>query len=124
SEAALRTRICSDAAMRAQVDRIATLAGLENVDVDYIPFTAELSVLPLNGFMLVGEELVLIETMSTELTLRDKHDIEFYIDAFERLQESALTGSSAIAALGGLYSAPTNIVITEQRGPRSVAEQR
>jgi hypothetical protein len=74
--------------------------------------------------MLVDDELVLIETMSTELTLRDKHDIEWYVDAFERLQESALTGSSAIAAVGSLYSTPTNNVIAERRGPRSVAEQR
>jgi transcriptional regulator with XRE-family HTH domain len=119
TESALRTRICSETAMKAQIDRIVTLASLENVTVGYIPATVELSVLPLNGFMLVDDEIVLVETMSAELTLRDTHDVELYTDAFERLSAVALDGTAAADALRALYSTPNSDSDIEQGTPHT-----
>ena len=103
TEAALRSRIASDMVMRVQVDRIVTLASLENVTVGYIPLAAELDVVPLNGFTLFDDQAVYVETISAELLHRDDRDIGLYSETFERLQAVALIGSAATHALRALY---------------------
>lgn len=103
TEAALRTRLCPAPVMTVQIDRIVTLASLENVTVGYIPLSAELDVVPLNGFTLFDDQAVYVETISSELLHRDDRDIVLYTTTFERLQATALVGPAAADALRAVY---------------------
>ncbi len=103
TESALRARICPPAVMTAQVDRILTLASLENVIIGYLPATTELDVVPLNGFTMFDDQAIVVETISAELVHRDDRDIALYTDTFERLTATALIGPAATSALQALY---------------------
>jgi hypothetical protein len=103
AEAALRNRVCPQAVMTVQVDRIVALASLQNVAVGYIPMTAELDVVPLNGFTLFDDQAVYVETISAELIHRDDREVGLYTETFERLQAVASFGSAATEALRALY---------------------
>ncbi|MGL5810088.1 MAG: helix-turn-helix domain-containing protein [Nocardioides sp.] len=90
SEAALRNRLCPAATLRAQLDRIAALSGLDTVEVAVISFDAELPMTTSHGFSIYDDRLVLVETLSSELSLRDPDDIDLYQRHFENLWEVAL----------------------------------
>ncbi|MGH2370892.1 MAG: helix-turn-helix domain-containing protein [Chloroflexota bacterium] len=105
TEAALRLRFCPDAVMQVQVDRILALSSLENVTAGYLPATAELDVVPLNGFTIYDDRVVAVETITSELIHRDDRDVAVYIETFERLMATALVGPAASAALRALYAA-------------------
>jgi transcriptional regulator with XRE-family HTH domain len=104
TEAALRTRVCPEPVMTVQLDRIVTLASLENVTVGYLPLAAALDVVPLNGFTLLDDQAAYVETISAELLHRDDRDVGLYAAAFEQLQAVALTGPDAVDALRALYA--------------------
>jgi hypothetical protein len=104
TESALRARICARTAMQVQVDRILAMASLENITVGYIPTGADLDVLPFNGFTIYDDQVVSVETISAQLTLRDERDIALYADTFEHLMTAALVGKAAFGALRDLYS--------------------
>jgi hypothetical protein len=48
-----------------------------------------------HGFWVFDERLVLVETLSSELSLRDAEDVQLYIRHFERLWEVAARGEEA-----------------------------
>jgi transcriptional regulator with XRE-family HTH domain len=103
TEAALRNRICPQTVMTVQIDRISALASLQNVTLGYIPMTAELDVVPLNGFTLFDDQAVYVETISAELIHRDDREVSLYAETFERLRDVASFGSAAVEALRVLY---------------------
>jgi transcriptional regulator with XRE-family HTH domain len=102
TEAALRHRICSAAVMRAQYDRLISIAGLENVRMGILPFDMELPALPLNNFALFDRDAVQVETISGEVLLRSARDVQSYVDEVQKLQEVALSAAAAVSFLRGL----------------------
>ena len=48
-----------------------------------------------HGFWIFDDRLVLVETLSSEISLRDREDIELYVRHFEALWQAALTGAEA-----------------------------
>jgi len=102
TEAALRHRICSAAVMRAQYDRLISIAGLENVRMGIVPFDVELPVLPLNNFALFDRDAVQVETISGEVMLRGARDVQSYADEVRKLEEVALRAADAVSFLRGL----------------------
>lgn len=84
SEAVLRTRLCPPDVMRGQLDRLITAAGLPNVRVGVLPFSARFPIAPLNGFWIFDERLVTFETIAAEIHIRDPDEIAAYVDSFDR----------------------------------------
>jgi transcriptional regulator with XRE-family HTH domain len=90
TEGALRWRLCPLPDHLAQLDRISSLSTLANVSVGIIPWAAEVGQAPRgNMFCVFDQSLVLVETMTAELTLREEADIAFYLRAFATLSDVA-----------------------------------
>ena len=92
TEAALRTRTCPPTALRGQLDRLLALAGVDTVDLAVLPFDLKLPVVPSHGFWIFDEDIVLIETLSAELTLRDSDEVALYDRIFGMLSNVAIRG--------------------------------
>jgi transcriptional regulator with XRE-family HTH domain len=92
TEASLRNAYAPPAVMRGQLDRLLTLASLDNIQLGIIPFGVVLPVVLHNPFWLRDDSLVLAETYSAELSLRDPEDIALYERVFEMLWEGAEIG--------------------------------
>lgn len=99
TEAALRYRICPPSVLRGQLDRLLGLAGLENVELAILPFTAMLPVVPSHGFFMFDDKLVLVELTGAELAFRDAAEVALYADVFKRLWDAAEGGEGAQAIL-------------------------
>ena len=99
TEAALRYRPCTTATLRGQLDRLLAVSGLDTVELAILPFTAELPMTTSHGFWIFDDRLVLVETLSSEMSLRDQEDIELYLRHFERLWQVAATGAEVRALL-------------------------
>ena len=95
TEATLRFRPCPTATLRGQLDRLLATAGLDTVDLAVLPFDGELPMTTSHGFWIFDRSLVLVETLSSELSLRDPDDIALYVRHFERLWDAALHDDAA-----------------------------
>jgi hypothetical protein len=71
------------------------LAGLDTVDLAVIPFGVPPPIVMHHAFSIEDEDLVLVETFSAELTLRDPDDIKLYARTFEMLWNAARVGQEA-----------------------------
>jgi hypothetical protein len=102
TESALRWRLCPVSVHLAQLDRIASLATLPNVSVGIIPWSV-LAPLPVaTMFVLFDDRLALVETMHTEQLLRERQQIDAYLEQFERLEALAQHDDEARATLDGI----------------------
>jgi transcriptional regulator with XRE-family HTH domain len=111
TEAAVRWRLGPESLMRAQVDRIVTVSGLENVTIGIIPQAAEANVWHDHGFNILddrdddGDPVVHVETLTNGLTITDLADVAAYRDAFTQLRRLAITGGEAQALLRQIVQA-------------------
>jgi transcriptional regulator with XRE-family HTH domain len=92
TEAALRILPCPRHVMLGQLDRLLSLS-MDNVTLGIIPFGAELAITPVNGFLLLDDQLT-VETYGWE---DQEHDEESAIHRriFDMLMGDALTGDEA-----------------------------
>jgi len=95
TEAALRAQIGPPAVQRGQLDRLLVLMSLDTVEVAVIPLTARLPVVMHHGFSIEDEDLVLVETFTAELQLRDTDDVALYSKLFDLLWGAAQDGDRA-----------------------------
>lgn len=100
AEAALRWRIGPPPMMRAQLDRIASLATLANVSIGIIPQDAQVKAWHIHGFAILddradGAAVVRVETLTTGLSITDPESVEQYRQAFALLREAAVHGGQA-----------------------------
>lgn len=95
TEATLRYRPCTPATLRGQLDRLLAVSGLDTVELAVLPFAAELPMTTSHGFWIFDDRLVLVETLSSEMSLRDSEDVNLYVRHFERLWQSAAIGPDA-----------------------------
>ena len=97
-EAALRRMLVPATAMVEQLDRIAEIAGRRNVALGVIPFDADETVHQYHGFAIIGDPhadgaaIVLVETLTRALALRDAADVATYIDHFSALRAASIEG--------------------------------
>lgn len=99
TEASLRAQLAPPSVMRGQLDRLLVLLELETVELAVIPLSARLPVVMHHSFSMEDEDLVLVETFSAELQLRDPDDVALYGKVFDLLWNAALVGSSAAGAV-------------------------
>lgn len=95
TEQSIRWSRASSEVMSAQCAHIADLTALENVTIALVPNTAQVAVIPLSSFVVHDERLVVVETFSGEMVLRDPKDISYHINIVDHLLERALTGPPA-----------------------------
>lgn len=100
-EAALRTRFGEPDTLAGQLDRLASVAGLANVEIGVLPFDAPSPVLPLAGFALNDSEVVWVETLTGEQQIDDPDEVAAYVAAFEAALGAALVGEEAVAMIRG-----------------------
>jgi len=87
--------------MRAQLDRVSTIAALGNVTVGIIPLGTEVTAWCDHGFDIfddrgeAGLPVVHVENLTSALNVEDPEDVAAYRDAFSRLREAAVTGEEA-----------------------------
>jgi transcriptional regulator with XRE-family HTH domain len=98
TEGALRWRPGPPEMMRAQLDRLLSVASLPNVTLSLVPFgeTPIPLLHPFVIFELEGESLVTAETYSTELQLHDAQDIDRYRHVLDRLRTAAAEDPAAL----------------------------
>ena len=103
TEAAARWRLGSASLMRAQLEKIIDVSGLDNVTVGIIPQDTEADIWHDHGFNVLegqGDEAVVhVETLTRGLTITDPADVAAYKDAFSRLRKLAVTGAEAVEIL-------------------------
>jgi len=95
TEAALRYLVCPPQVLRGQLDRLLAVIGLDNVEVAVLGFDTPLPYPAVHGFWLYDDRLVLVDTISAELVLRDADDVTLYRQAFDLLWEVAHKGEDA-----------------------------
>jgi hypothetical protein len=88
TEAALRFLLCPRAAMLAQLDRLLALTGLAHIKLGIIPFGVELWTTPQNAFILLDDELAIVETFVGE-TMHHAEEAEAYAAAMNSLAAEA-----------------------------------
>jgi hypothetical protein len=98
-EPVLRARICPADVMATQLERLIHVTGLPNVDLAILPCDAELPAVPLNSFVLFDDRLVIAETFTNELVLRDPRDLGVYVRIFEGFRAASVSGRAAEALL-------------------------
>ncbi len=99
TEATLRYRLCSPAAMLGQLDRLISFAALPNVKLGIIGFETQYVVAPTHGFWLLDNDRVMVETFSAELNLAQPQEIELYSGIFDSLAAVASYGRHARAII-------------------------
>src|SRR5260370_16083609 len=107
AEAPLRWGIGPPQMMRAQLDRITSLATLPNVGIGVIPQAAEVAAWHIHGFAIlddsaVGNAIVRVETLTTGLSITDPDAVQRYRQAFASLREAAIFGDQTQGFLRGL----------------------
>jgi transcriptional regulator with XRE-family HTH domain len=96
TEAALRYQPGPASTLRGQLDRLLAVSGLETVELAIVPYRVPLPTPPLHGFWIFDGALVLVETLSAELALRDE-EVGVYARVFEVLWDLAAHGDAAAA---------------------------
>ena len=119
-ESALRRRICGERTLRVQWDRLLQIATLPNVDLRVLANDADVTMVPATTFVMFGEEIVLVETLTAETLVRDARDIEGYAKNFAVLQNCALHPDQSIAFIRHLLDASSAMEVSGH--PRTFAE--
>jgi transcriptional regulator with XRE-family HTH domain len=84
TESAVRWRLCPSPLMALQLDRMASLSRLPNIELGVIPVVASPPRGPLNTFTIYDERLVTAETFTGAVVMRDPRDVAFHLDLFDR----------------------------------------
>ncbi|MFB0631627.1 Scr1 family TA system antitoxin-like transcriptional regulator [Streptomyces sp. AB3(2024)] len=99
TEQAVRWPVVSPLALAEQMDRLASLSYLPNVQIGVIPVGAPTPRTPLSTFTIYDVALVTIETTAGNLVLRDGRDVQAYLTEFAGYEEHALVGEDLRARL-------------------------
>lgn len=97
-EAALRIRFGSQQTLLGQLDRLAAVVGLTNVELAVVPFSTPLPVYPLTGFTLY-DDAVLIESITGQQRLHAADEVALYERFFDQLRHAAAIGPEAVALI-------------------------
>jgi transcriptional regulator with XRE-family HTH domain len=110
-EAALRRRFGPPAAIREQLNRILTVAGLDTVTLGVLPLDTDLATWGTHQFNLfddrAGDEpaLVHVELLTAGVNVTQPDDVEEYRTAFTRLLAASATGDQAEAIVHAVEDA-------------------
>lgn len=98
-EQCLHTNIGGTDIMADQLEHLLSLLKLPRLRIGMIPFDAPYRVPLNNGFWIMDEALVQLDTYTAELSLVRPDEVELYGRAFERLAALAVYGAEARAMI-------------------------
>ena len=94
--------------MRAQLDRIASLATLPHVGIGIIAQSAQITAWHIHGFAILadrpGGAVVRVGMLTTGLSISDPDAVSQYRQAYGLPRESAVCGDNARQLIGGLLA--------------------
>jgi transcriptional regulator with XRE-family HTH domain len=99
-ESVLRVLLCPVDVMRGQLDRLAALIGLRNVELGVIPAGCRLPLAPLHGFVMF-DDAVTVETWAEEQNLQTAADADRFAAIFDQLRAAARYGEQVRPMLAG-----------------------
>ncbi|MEV7377827.1 helix-turn-helix domain-containing protein [Streptomyces lydicus] len=99
TEPVLRWRIVTAARMAEQLDRIASLSRLPNIDIRIIPLSARQQDIANHAFVIRDDRTVTVETVHAELVVTDPRDVALYVRKFEGFAADALSCDEARSML-------------------------
>ncbi|WP_328927425.1 helix-turn-helix domain-containing protein [Streptomyces sp. NBC_00190] len=102
TEPVLRWRIVSAARMAEQVDRLASLSRLPNIDIRIVPLLERQQDVANHAFVIRDDRTVTVETVHAEIVVTDPRDVSLYVHKFEGFASMALSGDAMRAMLEGI----------------------
>ncbi|SNT53070.1 hypothetical protein SAMN05443665_103986 [Actinomadura meyerae] len=94
-ESVLRTSIGDVAVMAGQLGHLLDIMTLPSMSLGIIPFSVFRAMWPVEGFWILDDEQVVIETVSAKVTVRQADELELYRRTFSELSSMAVHGSRA-----------------------------
>ncbi|MFD0901490.1 DUF5753 domain-containing protein [Actinomadura sediminis] len=94
-EAVLCARIADADIMAGQLGYLLDVMALPSVSLGIIPFSVERSMWPVEGFWILDEERVVIETVSAKITVEQTGELNLYRRTFAELASMAAHGPTA-----------------------------
>lgn len=94
-EAALHAAVAPREVLAAQLDRLASVIGLDTVRLGIVPLGASVAIPPGPGFWLYDDRLAIVEDWHAELWLDDADSVTLYRRVWDALEKSALYGTPA-----------------------------
>ena len=88
--------------LRAQLHHVVSLSTLATVRLGVIPWTAEVREVPLHGFHVYDDRLVVVGLETSTATFTDPRDVGRYLELFDALAQSAVFGDAARAVITGI----------------------
>lgn len=98
-ESVLRYRIGDVETMAGQLGYLLTVMSLPSVSLGVIPFTAPRRMWPLEACYIYDDQLVQVELLTADVTVRTPSEVGVYLKAFTELQELAVYGARARALI-------------------------
>ncbi|MDS1268710.1 helix-turn-helix transcriptional regulator [Lipingzhangella sp. LS1_29] len=95
-EPALQVRLCEPTDHAEQLTDLARRIAHEKLDIGIISIAARIDLVPAHGFWVFDSHLVLVETVSAELSLTDEDAIRPYLAVFRELSQVAARGQAAL----------------------------
>ncbi|MFE1174761.1 helix-turn-helix domain-containing protein [Streptomyces sp. NPDC058773] len=92
TEQAVRWPLLPPMAMAMQLDRLASVSRIPNVQLGVIPLGGHIQERPLNTFTVYDRRLATVETGTGALILRDHRDVTAYLRDFEAYERFAIFG--------------------------------
>ncbi|NDZ61339.1 helix-turn-helix domain-containing protein [Streptomyces anulatus] len=92
TEPVLRWLIVPPALMVVQLDRLASISRLPNVDIRIVPLGGRKHDIPNHSFVIRDDRSVTVETVHAEIVVTDPQDVAQYVEKFEGFSSSALSG--------------------------------
>ncbi len=83
----------------AQLDHLAMVPEIPDVELGVIPLRAPMPIMPLSGFRVLDDEFVFVESLAGEQRLDDPEAIAPILRAFEVLRGAAVSGSKVVALI-------------------------
>lgn len=107
AEQALKTTVGADSVMVEQLEHLLAVMSLPRLVIGIVPEQAPLDGPSINGFVMYDNRLVLVETVSAELTINQPREIALYSKLFAMLSDQALYGEASRALIRKAISART-----------------
>lgn len=83
----------------AQLDHLAVVPEIPDVELGVIPLRAPMAIMPLSGFRVLDDEFVFMESLAGEQRLDDPEAIAPILRAFEVLRGAAVSGGKVVALI-------------------------
>ncbi|MCP9953842.1 helix-turn-helix domain-containing protein [Actinomadura madurae] len=104
-ESVLRTNIGDVDVMAGQLGHLLDIMTLPSVSLGVIPFSVLRTMWPVEGFWILDDEQVVIETVSAKITVRQAGELDLYRRTFSELSSMAVNGRTARALISAAIAA-------------------